>query len=125
MGDLADRLASLRASTDRSIKHKDTANTPFPLDKFLLLYTKGHKECFVEYMQGAKALYEWLAPLEFPDYPDIDCNFKIPPLLMGYDSQQVAGIVSEYRKNYDLALFHRAERAILISMYKDVLPELY
>ena len=43
---------------------------PFPLTDFIrLYYAAAKKDVYIEYMKGAKLLYNWLAPLTPPDIP--------------------------------------------------------
>lgn len=43
---------------------------PFPLADFVrLYYAAAKKDVYIEYMNGAKLLYNWLSPLSPPDIP--------------------------------------------------------
>ena len=64
-GSLIDRLNAIRAAHNTCSVSKDT--TPTSLETFVRLYNKAGKECFLDYMAGAKALYKYLSPVEIPD----------------------------------------------------------
>jgi hypothetical protein len=94
--DLAASLASLKA-----------AQIPVPLYVFITIYNKATRDCYINYMEGAKILHDWLTdkgkiPLELPaDTPET----RVPRLLKGYEMQQVINIINPDK-------YHRIERAI-------------
>lgn len=109
----------------------ESIGVPTPLSTFLLLYSKSQHDCYIEYMEGARALYAFLSPVEYPEeyLRAIDENYTVPSLLKGYESSQLATIVANcppYMHIDEKIIAHkRAERAILTCMYRDVLVELY
>jgi hypothetical protein len=82
----------------------------------------------MDYMAGAKALLSYLAPLELPTdkFPAIDdTHCPVPSLLRGYESSALASVLIGYVSCTQLPELRRMERAIMLSMYKEVLPLLY
>ena len=78
---LAEKIARVRELTNTSSKSED--KTPTPLWVFLHLYNKASHECYISYMEGAKLLADYLAPIEIPIYfkdrpqlPDVLCSYK-------------------------------------------------
>jgi len=62
---------------------------PTPLWVYLYIYTKADRECYLNYMEGAKALARWLGKIEVPaDTSDIE----IPSLLCNYETQELEAI---------------------------------
>lgn len=121
---LQERLAILR-----------TNNTPIPLWVFLYIYSKAERECYTNYMAGAKILLAWLTddgkiPLDFQEkkYPEIgNKNFKVPSLLRGYESLELSKILTAHIPDFNIRLkaMSKADRAIYFAMTKRVLQELY
>lgn len=90
-------------------------NSPSPLSLYLSLYNKAAKECYIDNMQGARLLKNWLGKIEYPieKYPQIlASDFSIPHLLESYEMQQLAMILSDYKKNKDLNQLAIASKAI-------------
>lgn len=80
-------------------------------------------------MEGAKALLNYLAPagqpldLEIDKYPEIaNPNFRVPNLLKGYESHELAKLISgkTYGSEHRLVL-----NAIYFVMSKDVIIHTY
>lgn len=131
---LASRLASLKTKQDAENTGLQSKLTTIPtlLSTYLLIFSKAETECCINYMEGAIALYKYLTTplagldIEANTYPEIDnLNFKVPELLSGYSSLELAKIVSGYRTNNDLTKLNKVTKAILILMYNKVLMELY
>jgi len=132
-------MAELRAKSalaDPSPRSEDTSSAT--LATFLLLYSKASHDCYIDYNQGTKDLLAWLtnngtAPLDWQveKYPEIEnTNFKVPRLCGGYESSEVAKIITGSERSYPdfesyLAAIARAERAIYFTMTKQVVYELY
>lgn len=113
-------FAALKAAVNTSVLSKD--RTPTPLATFLLIYTKANDECYVDYMEGAKRLIKYLAPIEIDDYYS---DAKIPGLLSGYESYELAKLLTpmvsgENIEEY-LPRLNRTSRAIMLTML-DLLP---
>ena len=98
--DLAERLASIRekaASVDTTC-YSEGDKKPFPLSTFLILYHKANHECYIDYMEGAKALHSWLTnegklPLDLEEdkYPRLKReDFKHSSLLGCYAIQEMS-----------------------------------
>lgn len=117
------KLSSLR--NDIGIELRSTNRTPTQLRTFLLIYTRTVKDSYTNYMEGAKALYEWLSPIQWPDYPAIDDNYKLPRYCESYELEELAKILVGYRSHKQLPELARAKRAIYITTFKEVIPELY
>lgn len=142
MPTLIERLASLRESTDQSTRSEDNSATP--LWAFLYLYSCSHKESYEDNMKGARSLYAYLSPISFPvqEIPAIEDKFTVPAPLAHWEIDQLAKVLTEYPErlrrmqdmnelDYDIAMdsvlaeLRRAERAILLTTVKQVLPLLY
>lgn len=99
---------------------------PSPLSLFLTIYSKANHECYINHMEGARALKEWLGQIDLPieRYPEIlNTNFYVPRLLAGYESQQIAIVLSggrTYGKSY-----RQIHNAIYFVMSREIISELY
>lgn len=125
---LSERLASIKELHNTSMTSDD--KTPTPLYIFLLLYTRTNHISYIDYMEGAKALYKYLSPISYPDIPAIyDKNCPVPRLLRGYESLELAKILAPRIPHESLeshlSRLAEADRAILFTMFNQVLPELY
>lgn len=108
------------------------SRTSFPLSLYLTIYTKANHECYINYMEGAKALKVWLGKIELPAerYPEIlNTNFKVPSLLTGgYEGNEL--IIALLGKLNDGSAewskeFRTMERAIYFVMSKEVITNVY
>lgn len=70
-------------------------------------------------MEGAKALYNFLKPIEIPEYEE-----QVPSYLFGYETDQIATILSGYETLEHLGQLHKVENAIVLTTIKEVLPRL-
>lgn len=61
------------------------ATIPTPLSTFLYIYAHAHHECYINYMEGAKALAKYLAPIAIEE-----TDIIVPDILSSYDLHQVA-----------------------------------
>ena len=84
--------------------------TPTPLSTFLHIYTHAETECYINYMEGAKALAKYLAPIEVTTGAWIDTSFKMPDLLASYDLYELAKILKPHLTT--LLLPYQIENAI-------------
>lgn len=125
MSALTDRLASLKSTHNHSVKSKD--KTPTPLWVFLYIYTQASHECYINYMEGAEKLHKYLAPIAMPTHTAVDENYAVPDILRTYEMTKLAELLIPKEKMSDvyLAKLLKAERAILYSMYKEVIPLMY
>ena len=64
---------------------------PTPLATFLYIYNHASHEVYINYMEGARALAEFLAPI---DVARIDIT--IPDILVSYDLQQIAIVLKPH-----------------------------
>lgn len=104
---LQDRLAALKAQEVET-----------PLWVFLYLYLKARRESYTDYMEGAKALYEFLKPIKFPSNLRVD-TINLPPLYRGsYEAMEMIKILSN--NPYDLQEREYKEQAIFYTLMKDM-----
>lgn len=105
---------------------------PSPLSLFLTIYCKANRECYMEYMRGAKALLAWLGEIDYPTdrYPEIlNPNFRVPNLLRSYPLNELAKMLEPYEKYNNMDEYYRAnviaQNAIYFVMSREVIIELY
>ncbi|PHQ81753.1 MAG: hypothetical protein COB66_01390 [Coxiella sp. (in: Bacteria)] len=118
-------LSHLREKLNTSpLSTEDHSRHPTPLATFLLIYTKAEKECYIDYMEGARRLVKFLSPISIPCYPE---SYRVPALLSGYSTYEVAKILLpgnpavEGIQSY-LTRLEVVERAICFCMIEEVLP---
>ena len=90
---LAERLAKVRANANLSPISDST--TPATLRTFLTIYNKAKSACYVDYMEGAQVLHDWLTsngevPLDNTYAPT---PRKPPALCISYDMLKLGEIV--------------------------------
>ena len=71
--------------------------TPTPLWVYLEIVNKANTECYINYMQGARDLFNWLAPIDFQLalYPEaLDPAVKTPELLGSYYMNELVKILA-------------------------------
>lgn len=83
-----------------------------PLITYLTLYAKSRRASYINYMEGAKALYFWLAPLEII-LPKV---YSYPDLLRSYESKELAKIIAPDVED-NIA---KAEDAIILTLTQEV-----
>lgn len=117
MSILTDRIKALKTKAEEEnttpYSYSDTRHT---LANFLVIYNKAQQACFMYYMAGAKELHYYLTcgrntplDLELDKYPQIeDNNFQVNRLLSGYDSYQLAVILSGETYGAKLKMYERA-----------------
>jgi hypothetical protein len=129
MDSLAARLKHIKESSNASLRSDSRESTP--LKTFLYIYSLTSRECYKDYMLGARALYKFLAPIELPDFAAIDENYRVPTILQTYEMQEVAKLLATqflvpFAPIEDKIIEqNRCMRAILHCMYREVLVELY
>ena len=64
----------------------------FTLEHFLHIYSKTTTECYIDYMQGAKALKKFMHPIIFPAIPK---DYTAPDILVSYEIQELAKLLSK------------------------------
>lgn len=89
---LTERMAYIKENSNQSPISDDTSASPLSL--YLALYSKASTECYIDYMEGAKVLYNWLTckgiiPLVIPP-----SSVPVPRLCLSYDMVQLAKILS-------------------------------
>lgn len=63
----------------------------FPLYVLLTIYLKAERECYINYMQGFKALVSWLGPIDAGISSDFIRDY--PSILTSYEIQEIASIL--------------------------------
>jgi len=109
---LSERIANLKA---------DSSSKPFPLATFITIYNKASCECYIDYMEGAKALHFWLTaggtiPLDLE--LSSDAALDTPNLLISYSMTELVKIIIP---SLDLEKRNRVYKAILLILCKDLI----
>lgn len=92
MATLLERMAAIRENANTSVHSEATNSTP--LEDYIRLYNKSKGECYTEYMKGAKALHEFLSPIDIPSEGVAVQPRPLACLFHGYEVQQLANIIS-------------------------------
>lgn len=113
---IAARMAKLRQESNQS--PRSNSINPSPLSLYLAIYNKANRECYIDYMQGAKDLYNWLTsngavPLEIEE----PSEFEIPKLSSNYSLVEIVKILVPKNNLKERARIHKA---ILVIIYKDL-----
>lgn len=101
MSTLLERMQAIRAKANTDTK-SDLAATPTPLWVFVEIYSKANRECYLNYMSGAKILEEWLTT---PDTPLVlseelaDNSKRFPTFLCSYEFYELNKVTSRYKQN--------------------------
>lgn len=90
---LSQRLAVVRENANLSPISDST--TPVTLATYLAIYHKARRACYVDYMEGAQVLHDWLTskgevPLNTTYEPT---SLRVPSLCCSYDILQLGKIV--------------------------------
>lgn len=97
---------TMMMTTTSALEALKASRKPAPLSTFLAIYNKAPRECFVNYMEGAEALHNWLTnDREIPlDLGDTSTKLKIPRLLLGYELTRLTGLIagSQYGPRFQL-----------------------
>ena len=90
---LSQRLAVVRENANLSPISDST--TPATLATFLAIYHKARCACYIDYMEGAQVLHDWLTSKgEVPLYTKHEQRpMKVPSLCVSYDMLQLGKIV--------------------------------
>lgn len=119
---IQDRMRALKEKSNTSSRSDN--NTPTQLATLLLLFTKAERECYIHYMEGAKALVDWLRPIAIPDIGD----YKIPMVLHSYTNGQLARLIApeQYGESLDDYLFRlgKVEDAITYTVIHNTIQEI-
>lgn len=105
-------LAKLAAVREKAVEDSKLPE-PFPLAAVLAIYNKAPRECYIDYLQGATALVDALAPIDIPAVPEA---FVIPDLLGGYELDQLARLISDQDKQFNLTYLVKVRRAIVYTL---------
>lgn len=131
MSELTSLETTLAALSEQlNTSPKSTAKNPTPLRSFLYLYMRTSSISYRNYLAGAKELYNYLVPIEFPTYPEIDNEeFIVPDAIWSYELAQLAEIVTPIITSEPIAArilrVRRSERAIWYTFTKEVIPAMY
>lgn len=112
---LAERMAAVREKHNTSYLSEATA--PTSLEDYVRLYNKAGRLCYIDYMEGAKALYKFLSPICIPD-DIIFTQSKAPAMFHGYELIRVAEIVSgqtfgaAYNYVYNCIVYYTAKHIL-------------
>jgi hypothetical protein len=87
---LAERMAAVREKHNTS--YLSEATRPISLEDYVRLYNKAGRSCYVDYMEGAKALHKFLSPIIIPT--DIIFTSSVPALCISYEIRQLAVLLS-------------------------------
>lgn len=124
MSSLSSRLATIRENSNKSLK-SDLATISTPLSAYIAIYNRSKKEGYANYMQGAKALYSYLSPIDIPDIPIESLPSYIPDIIHRYEVDRLANILApkESFASIDqwLAERKRVERLIVYYTARDIL----
>ena len=123
---LLERMAELRqrqADID-PCPRSELATTSSPLSLYLAIYSKANHECYINYMEGAKLLLNWLAPAGTPLdyqvelYPAIeDTSYKVPRLMRGYETGEICSLLEPYEKYNNTELYFAAQAKVGRAIY--------
>ena len=108
-------MAAVREKHNTS--YLSEAVAPTSLEDYVRLYNKAGRLCYIDYMEGAKALYKFLSPICIPQLVPRKMH-KMPALFHGYEVQQVAYIVSgetygdKYKHIENLILHYTAKHIL-------------
>ena len=113
MQTLEERMSLLKEKHDTQVTSDDTS--PTPLATLLYIYNHARYDCYIDYMEGAKALIKYLSPIEMPNtFPKY---FPVPSLLLNYELTELAKLLSPplTTNNIEESLLatRLAERAII------------
>ena len=89
-------------------KQSHIANTtPTPLACYLYIYNHSFSECYVNYMEGAKILAKYLAPIDIPI-----ATTTIPNIFVSYELVELARVLLPHTDTPRYINTSQIERAI-------------
>jgi len=99
---LSERLAALRETANTSAR--SSSNNPTPLSVYLTIYNKARDisgtingDCYKNYMEGAKLLRDWLAPIDLAEVELSACRplsaRSIPAIVHSYEVHKIADVL--------------------------------
>lgn len=125
---LAEKLAAIKEANNPSLT--SSSNAPTPLATYLVIYNKSG-EGYTNYMQGAKALATYLAPIDIPDVSNIPegrLPKYIPDLINSYALDRLVRVLLPPETYADfndwLRDSNKLEKIIIYLTIKDILPDL-
>lgn len=92
--DISEGLAALIQELEvDSAAATDEDKTPFPLWALLVIYEKANDTCYINYMEGFKALVNWLSPIAYPNHRDSN-YYESSNILRSYESRELSNILN-------------------------------
>lgn len=104
------RLQELRNQGTKSV-----SSTSTPLATLLVIYYKTPRECNLDYSAGAKALVDWLSPIDLQLDSLTEHPEKVPLLMKSYNSGILAKAICGEAYG---AEHNKVERAIVYMSYE-------
>jgi arginine utilization protein RocB len=121
-------FAALRAAIEvHDTSSTSTSTSPSSLALFLHIYSKSAHEAYIHHHRGAIELIEYLYPIDMAaavaQYPEAsNPNFKVPTLLSGYSSSELAKLLNRCYPEYSYQVI---SNLIYFIMSKEIIMELY
>jgi hypothetical protein len=103
---------STNTNTGSALEEFRLMRTPTPLAALLHLYKGANHECYINYMEGAKRLAAWLAPIEVTL-----ATRTIPTMLRTYELNALAKVLLPYTSNTSNTVY-QLEDAIYVQLIK-------
>lgn len=88
-------IAVKESALSEAISKYRQSRTPTSLATYLYIYNHAWYDSYINYMEGAKALAKYLAPIDIR----MVCNTTIPQMLMSYDLQQLSIVLKPHTVN--------------------------
>ncbi|RLE97817.1 MAG: hypothetical protein DRJ63_08595 [Thermoprotei archaeon] len=101
------------------LSSRSSALNSTPLWTLLHIYNKAKHECYINNMEGAKALIAYLSPIKLFYSDEYLDSITIPPMFKTYSLQQLAKYVAGYGDNGDysdeaMLRWKRAEKELAL-----------
>lgn len=91
---LLERMKKLREdSNPKTTSDSTDSQQPTSLATYLCIYNKAGKECFLDYMAGAKALLKYLGPIVIPDIPEELLPSYMPGMFHAYEVTALSDVL--------------------------------
>lgn len=118
---MADRLKSLKERNS----NPSVSSNPTSIHTFVALYTKARQDCYTDYMEGTKALISYLAPIVIPQslldrVNRVNPETRLPAYLVGYETTELAKLISKYESNRDLTKVRTMERVLIFAALDNI-----
>jgi len=112
-------LAALKERLDgESTDPRSTDRNPTPLWLFLYLYILGQPEAYISYMAGARALRDYLSPIN-TSVSELGAAYikEVPPMLLTYELVELAKLLYPTQVSTGCAI-------IYYTIHTEVIPRL-